>query len=316
MLHTPDLRRQFIHHYPRLRPLLIASEPPGFLLVCIDPDGSLSWTMLPIHLGQSAHRTVGRHSDCDLRLTGNPMLSLRHLLVSAWIEDDYRPKLRVLDLGGEIPLRLEDKSHCAGFEADGTILASLEHHSLFFLFDDGDRWPKDPYEAWERLGSRQAGARDLEGRDGAFERTVRPQIRLLSEPQRQNSPSVTATGTVVVHLDRAADLTDLPPDSSEAIGFLRLPGDRFVRLTPADLSRGVLVGRYDRCELGPNRFSDSPTVSRVHLCLALDPTGLWAIDTSSTNGTWCDGEQITAMRMGEQTELVLGNETIVWELHR
>ena len=316
VLHTPDLRRQFIYLYPRLRPLLIASDPPGFLLACVAPDGTLSWAMLPINLGQSSHRTVGRHSDCDLRLSGNPTLSLRHLLVSAWLEDGFRPKLRILDLGGGVPLRLEDDSLCAGLQADGTILASLGHHSLLFVFDDGDRWPKDPEEAWERLGSRDARVRDIEGRDGAFERTVRPQIRLLPNPKIQSGSSVTATGTEVVHLDRTAELADLPADGSEAIGFLRLPGDRFVRLTPADLSRGVLIGRYDRCELGRSCFSDSPTVSRVHLCLALDPTGLWAIDTSSTNGTWVDDEQIKAIRIGERAQLLLGTEVLGWQLHR
>jgi hypothetical protein len=196
-------------------------------------------------------------------------------------------------------------------------LVGLRDYCLFFLFDDGQAWPSDAQEAWDSLGNRVGRSREAQQRDGAWGHAVRPRLRLLSPPPNSTDGcmSRTATGTLVVRLDGTAALRDLSPSGEGAIGFLRLPRDRFVRLTPADLTRGVLVGRYERCELTAG-FSRNRTVSRVHLCLALDPTGLWAIDVASSNGTWEGEERVGALRLGEQTRLTLGTAELVWELNR
>jgi len=311
-----DLKRCFIESYAQLRPRLLAAQAPGFHLVAVGPSWGIKTSYLPLETGRSHHRIIGRHSDCHLQLPNDPVVSLRHLLVSAWMDEDVGPTLRLLDLGGEVPLRLEDGSLCTGLQADGSVLAGLRGYCLFFLFDDGQAWPHDAEAAWNSLGDRVTSSKAAQRRDGHWDRAVRPRLRLVSPPpsNAEGCTSLTATGTLIVRIESTAALRDLSPSSEGAIGFLRLPDDRFVRLTPADLTRGVLVGRYDRCEL-TRSFLDNKTVSRVHLCLALDPTGLWAIDIGSTNGTWEDAERIEATRLGEHAHLMLGTADLVWELH-
>lgn len=310
-----DLQRCFLDSYSLLRPMLLAAPAPGFHLVAADPFGAILSTHLPIEAGRSHHHVIGRHSDCHLRLAHDPALSLRHLLVSAWLDEDGGPTLRLLDLGGEVPLRLEDGSRCTGLRADGSVLIGLGSYCLFFLYDDGQAWPTDPQEAWDSLGDRATAKRRSEQRDGNWAALVRPRLRVVAPPGNEESTGLSATGTVLVRLEGTASLRDLSSSGEGAIGFLRLPQDRFVRLTPADLTRGVLVGRYDRCELTQG-FDEDRTVSRVHLCLACDPTGLWAIDIASRNGTWDGEERVAALRLGQRADLSLGNAALVWEMNR
>jgi hypothetical protein len=311
-----DLKACFIESYDQLRPLLLAAQAPGFHAVAVSASWGVQTSYLPLEPSRSHHRIIGRHSDCHLRLVNDPAISLRHLLASAWMDEDGAPTLRLLDLGGEAPLRLEDGSLCTGLQADGSVLAGLRGYCLFFLFDDGQAWPHDAEAAWDSLGERVTASRAAQRRDGHWDRAVRSPLRLVSPPpsNAEGCTSLTATGTLLVRLGSPAALRDLSPSSEGAIGFLRLPDDRFVRLTPADLTRGVLVGRYDRCEL-THSFSHNKTVSRVHLCLVLDPTGLWAIDVASSNGTWEDSERVEATRLGERARLTLGTANLVWELH-
>lgn len=311
---APDLRRCFIDTYDQLRTLLLAAPAPGFLIAVADPSWNVIATHLPLDPEHSSHRVIGRHSNCDLRLRGDPSISLRHLLASAWVDPESGPTLRLLDLGGGVPLRLEDESLCVGLQADGSVVAGLQRHSLFCIFDDGQAWPQSADEAWDSLGERAARSREAQRRDGSFDREVRPRLRLIPSAAASGEQKLTATGTAVVRLTGTAALQELSPDDGSAVGFLRLPGNRFVRVTPADLTRGVLVGRYDRCELAEG-FSDCKAVSRVHLCLALDPTGLWAIDLASSNGTWVDEKSIDALRLGRRARLTLATEDLVWELN-
>ena len=309
-----DLRRAFIATYGQLRPLLLAAPAPGFLIAAVAPSWQVNSTYLPLTPDESSHAVLGRHSNCALRLHGDPSLSLRHLLASAWVDPETGPTLRLLDLGGEVPLRLEDNSYCVGLQADGTVFAALRGHAIFCIFDDGEAWPQDAEEAWSSLGDRAARSREAQRRDGSFDREVRPQLRLIPSVRPSQEESLTATGTAVIRLTGTAGLQDIRPGDVEAVGFLRLPGDRFVRLTPEDLARGVVIGRYDRCEI-TDGFSNAKAVSRVHLCLALDPSGLWAIDLASSNGTWVEDRSIGALRLGRRLRLSLGTEDLVWELN-
>ncbi len=311
-----DLQRCLLDSYGALRPMLLAAPAPTFHLVSVDPSGAVSSTHLPVEAGRSHHRVIGRHSDCHLRLAYDPALSLRHLLASAWLEEDGSPTLRLLNLGGEVPLRLEDGSLCTGLRANGSALAGLRGYCLFFLYDDGRAWPNDPQEAWDTLGDRATAKPRSEQRDGQWAAPIRPRLRLVAPCSSgdEELSSLSATGTVLVRLKGTAALRDLSPSGEDAIGFLRLPRDRFVQITPADLTRGVLVGRYRRCEL-TRGFADNMVVSRVHLCLACDPTGLWAIDLASSNGSWDGEERITSLRLGQRADLILGNAPLVWEMN-
>jgi hypothetical protein len=70
-----------------------------------------------------------------------------------------------------------------------------------------------------------------------------------------------------------------------------------------DLERGVLIGRYMRCQLG----SDADCMSRIHLFVVADGDEVWAVDTASTNGTRYLGNHVAAAGLGERAVLTLAD---------
>jgi hypothetical protein len=288
----------------------------SFVIACEDPLGQLCHTNLPLSNLSSSHAVLGRHTECHISLGADETLSLRHLLASAWLDAVGEPQLRILDLGGAVKMRFDDDTQSAGFRANGPCAVSLGSCAIFMLLATGKQWPEDAEEAWESLGDLQIIERQQSRTETEFIRTVRPRLRVVRPNLASAMTGSKSDSTVVMQLKEPSELLTISADCPEAVGYLTLPGDRFVRLAPSDLARGVLIGRYERCELGASHFSDAETVSRVHLCLALDPTGLWAIDTCSTNGSWLEGEQIQAAKLGARAHLMLGGECLTWQMHQ
>src|SRR6185295_6098001 len=72
-------------------------------------------------------------------------------------------------------------------------------------------------------------------------------------------------------------------------------GQEGFSLHEAELARGLLVGRYERCQLG----ASDDKMSRVHLLIIRDGAEAWAIDTASTNGTKVNGEPVRRVPLRE-----------------
>jgi len=302
-------RESFVAVWDEVQPQLNAMKSPGFLLVASHRRWGTSSRTLPLLNGRSSHRIIGRHSRCDLRLNGEADVSLRHLLVSAWMTEEQAPTLRVLDLGARLKPRLEDGRSCSGFRANGSCSIAVGNWWLHFLFADGRCWPRAAEDAWDALGERiVSGVLSATPRP-EFPHRIRPRLRLVGPEPRSE------TSTLVVCLEGPEMLADLPPDCGDAIGYLTLCGDRLVNLSPVVLERGVLVGRYERC-VGGKLLQQHTTISRVHLCLVTDPTGLWAIDTNSSNGTWAQGGRVKAVRLGLGLRMQLGRAELNWKMYR
>jgi hypothetical protein len=78
----------------------------------------------------------------------------------------------------------------------------------------------------------------------------------------------------------------------------------------AELERGLLVGRSERCQVG----SRDEKMSRVHLLIIRDGEDVWAVDTGSTNGTTADGQTIRRTRMHDGAALVMAEGVIMrWQ---
>jgi pSer/pThr/pTyr-binding forkhead associated (FHA) protein len=89
---------------------------------------------------------------------------------------------------------------------------------------------------------------------------------------------------------------------------------RRYHLAADDLERGVLFGRYDRCQ---NGSLPDVNVSRVHLLVARTRAGYVAIDTASTNGTERDGRAVRATLLSESSALSLSADTtLYWRQRR
>jgi hypothetical protein len=72
------------------------------------------------------------------------------------------------------------------------------------------------------------------------------------------------------------------------------------------VGRGVLVGRYERCDVGELTGLFDSRLSRVHLLLWAHGDSLFAVDTASTNGCFVDGNEVRLARLLPGRTLVLG----------
>lgn len=276
---------------------------PGFLLAAVHESRLLATCWLDPADVQGRHAVVGRHTECRLHLAGDGGVSLRHLLASTWLEDG-RPHLRLLDLRTPTGLLLEDGSRSAGgLSTDGSALARLGDWTLLCLRRGVEPWPDDAAVAWSSIPTRECVAVP-----SAPPRVrIRSQLRLLTSRTSDGPDS-----TLVMSLDPALELSDMVPGPREALGVLHLPGGRCCRIRADALDRGVLVGRNDRCAVTTDELGGpGGQVSRVHLALVRDPTGLWAIDTASTNGTRSGEMFAGAFSMRRTLPLVMGGQLAI-----
>jgi hypothetical protein len=95
-------------------------------------------------------------------------------------------------------------------------------------------------------------------------------------------------------------------------------GELVVRATLGDLEQGILVGRYDRCDV-QSAVADDGEVSRVHAAVILRREELYVVDLASTNGTAIlEPDGGTRMELDElqRTWRLEGNERIALAGHR
>ena len=83
-----------------------------------------------------------------------------------------------------------------------------------------------------------------------------------------------------------------------------------VSLGPTALRQGVLLGRYERCQLLGHLGPATEQISRVHLLVIQLDGALWAVDTASSNGTCSDGEAVKVVRLQQGTHLELAGEEV------
>ena len=307
-------RAAFLRGWPRIRPALTSFGKRGFLVVAQrwrgGGDGEEPLCLeLPLEVEQSVHCVIGRHTRADLVLRGDASVSLRHLLLTAWL-DGARPALRVLDTGTGARFKTEYGATVAAMRADGTCFLSVGTWNLMAIYSEADtEWPEDGETAWQRLPLREAV--------DANEQWDRPPLRARAYPQLRPATETghATSSTQIIHLADPEHLAMLPPDSPLAVGALFLPGRRSVRLSVQALTRGVLIGRYDRCGVDQDLLQSDESISRIHLCLVQDPTGLWAVDMASTNGSRVDGERFRALRLDREASLTLARTTrLRWEM--
>ena len=74
-----SIRELFAKHYEKIREWLVGRNQPGVALVAMDFDAVRGAAFLAAKPDVVSTAIIGRHSQADLRLAGDPSLSLRHL---------------------------------------------------------------------------------------------------------------------------------------------------------------------------------------------------------------------------------------------
>jgi hypothetical protein len=238
-----------------------------------------------------AFLVVGRHSRCDVVLDADPCVALRHVIVRSSVLDDGCPIVSVLDLRTRDGFEIADGTVQRSVIATGPLAVRVGAYVLVALPGGASLEGALQAPTCERADVHpyRAAARRIDGESAPSSRAI-SRITLMScAALVSQRPSAGASREAARH-----ELT------------LSARGRRAsVRLSGADLDRGVLVGRDPRCiDSGLRAILDSG-ISRVHLLLRRDARGaITALDVASTQGTFRGGKRVRSLDLADTSEPV------------
>ena len=246
--------------------------------------------------------TIGRHTSCDLTLECDEAVSLRHLVVGIRsVRSGVR--LRLCDLGTGVGLRIEDGFACEALASEGAAFVSVGDYQLILLPTGRLAplpWSAPAAHAWAGIPERVYFDWRTSSRAGKYPAPV----RLLPSPDNRS-----ITTQIVDPPMQLRHIRPPPGTRGPRIGSVLLTAsglrERY-EVHAADLERGLLIGRYERCAFG----AEDERLSRVHLMLLRDGEHIWAIDTASSNGTSAAGTPLRQLRLAPRAELDLANAVL------
>ena len=301
----------FRAHYPALRGLLDGRREPGLAVLVASTEGveASGWFAAKDTVVNTL--IVGRHSSADLFLPSDPRLSLRHLaLLLHRCGDGGGAGFRVLSLRTPVPTVDEEGTPLEALEARGPVLLRCASLALL-LFPTGGagpEWPEHPDAAWSRIPPRVYLERTPAGsRPGPA-----PGFVEWASPAGMDLGAITLATTFPGPV--FPPLSFGRPEPAQGELLVSSPCGRVaVRLGAVAARRGVLLGRYDRCDTTGLPVLSDPALSRVHLLVLELDGALHAFDTSSLNGTWCGPERVRAIRIQPGVRLSLaGKAAVEW----
>lgn len=306
----------FVAHYRAIRAIGRSASGAGVAVIAVHvPSCSLAaraW--LGARPGAVASAILGRHSEVDVLLDA-PTLSLRHLALlmpppASW--DAAGVTYEVIDLRTHQSFHDERGRPLEGAQAEGPALFSCGPYALFFLpTGDASDWPELATDAWAMLPERvlvreRAAEPDRWRRRGYAARKVEERDAGRSWSVITAVPAPLAVGEPLVAAGESA------------AGRLRIVSERGMRALAVGgeaLSRGVLLGRYSRCDASDVLGHDG--ISRAHLLVKRVGDAIVAVDTASTAGTYLEGEEraVRSVAIGRGEVAVLGEDhaRVWWE---
>jgi len=276
----PSFEALFHLAYASIRQTCSGKPSPGVAVVAVDGSrrevaGSL-WRSA-VGDGDRAI-VVGRHHLADLALDGDYSLSLRHLLlfvgsVETTARGPSRPSVTLIDLRSRAGVQDEEGTRREAMRSDGPMFVQCGPLALFvFPTATGERWPSSAEPAWAGLPARVL---------------VGPQPPSVLAPVAVRRVRIPGTSDILSLLGPVGctDALIHAGETRQATLTIESPwGFERAAVGGAALDRGVLLGRYDRCDGSALLRSDA--VSRTHLLIIRVNDAVFAIDLRSSNGTW------------------------------
>ena len=274
----------FRKHFAALRSAWTAQLHEGVLIAAVDSNGLFdAHAHLRLPATGIAHLILGRHERCDVVLSRDSDVSLRHLLVRATRAPGGNLHLRAIDLRSRVGLLSEDGRRCEAIASRGPLFLQVGSYVLFLLptGPHAKQWSDDADATWRGFAPRD-------------QEILPPPQPLKSRAAPSPTAMKLATITIQSSSPQAGDLTSTHAVWSD------------------QLERGILVGRDDRCSHGG---LEEGNLSRVHLVLLSVDDEVWAIDTASTNGTRLLGAlPFRQTRLSGEAQLVLADAlTLRWQ---
>jgi hypothetical protein len=319
-----------------VRSVIASLGVPGVAVVAVDTHkvrvaGSMCIAAKP---GMVNAGIIGRHGQCDLFLEGDGALSLRHLVVvvdpmTGWDEPSAGPgwdvRYRLIDLRTSGGFRDEGGRQLEAATVEGPAFIFIGRYALFcFPTSATDDWPEDPKAALaalpQRLYSDERDAEPDRWRRGHHAHRAKNEWAEGSkvedqEPFADRRSSVITRVTSVNGPSRAR--VDALGPGDELLGTLEVQsrlGHDEVRVGVGGADRGLLLGRYSRCDTAGATSLSLEKISRVHLLVVRVGDDLWAIDTASTNGVASGGTGVRVHRLqaGDELSLADGVGAVRW----
>lgn len=295
----------FRNHYEAIRRTCMRFEQPGVAVIAVDSANdciaaSLCMTAKP---GQPNTAIIGRHGRADLYLHEDPTLSLRHLALLVHPQrggTDLRFKL--LDLRTRVAFEDEHGNRVEELVAEGPMFVRCGRYALFCLVTgDPSDWPEDAGDAWDCIPSRVYQKES----DAEPDRWARQARGAPAEPKPECTVVHTVPGPV-----RASK--HLLAGDEAPIGELHVRtdlGHQSLVIGHAAACQGILLGRYERCDVDGTMVLTDSGISRVHVLVVEIENRVYAVDTASTNGTWShrDRREVRIHPLEPGTELMLGD---------
>jgi hypothetical protein len=303
---------EFRRNYPAIRALLDRHREPGLGLVVASGDRLEGTAWVPAEPNGLNPVIIGRHNRAEVFLPSDPSLSLRHLAVLLCADDAGPVRFRVLDLRTATVFEDEHGQRLRALESAGPALVRCASYALllFPTAASDEPWPEDADAGWARIPERvylESASADRESwsQPGAVVRRWEPARR---SADATTSSVFTFPGPDFLASSGGFDVWKAPPDAGAARGELRLrsaSGSGSLLLGAEEARRGVLIGRYERCDGHGLPCLGQPYLSRVHLLVIESGGAFWVIDTASKNGTYDAVGKVRCARLVPGRPLVL-----------
>ncbi|MCC7386259.1 MAG: FHA domain-containing protein [Deltaproteobacteria bacterium] len=311
-----DAKKLFVDHYASIRAALERHRRLGLAVLAFDGSHSapLAGGWLAASLDRSRSAIVGRHSACPIVIPGDHQsLSLRHLLILVRAASHDSIRIRVVDLHTGLGFADESGRLLQAVRIEGSAFLTIGSIHLALLMTGEGAPPASAEEAYACVPERVF----FDEAPGPFAPNPRQRPRGVAAALPA-IPAIPAEGTHVLSMPGPISATSRLLEDGEA-PFARMTLFGRELQVPKDLGasaleRGVMLGRYSRCDVRTG--ADSDNVSRVHVLLLKDGDDVLAIDAGSSNGTWYEGREISTHRLKDGDLLDLGGAGdlgIFWE---
>jgi len=295
---------------------LMPEDPParervqGYRLVRV-LDRNISW--VDVRIGGEGYAVLGSHDRCDLVLSGDSGIWLRHLAAICVRLDDDSVGLRLIDLKTDLPFFLEDETPRWSVIASGPFAMRIGRHVIC-------GFPIGPLSADDSSSASPPRAAPSPRRDFDAAATGILETGLTRIPAEGNVVPVRAPNEITAFLPSApvSQIQDLlgpnPSPQHVRVTLERGGMGASVELPVDALDAGILLGRALNCFDGGLRRIFCEAISRAHVLLLRDHGDVFAYDLCSTNGTRVAGQRIRRHRMSDTgTTLELGKKvTFRW----
>jgi hypothetical protein len=264
----------------------------------------------PLVAAEDAFAIVGRHTQCGVVLPDDPFVALRHVLVRSIALPAGGVALRVLDLHTGIGFSLPDGSRHTSIFAEGPIAIALGEYALVALPTETND-DQLPGEMPPPVVATPSAVRD---QLNVLAQAMSP-YRVNARPVNRMSRITLMPSPVMVGEPMPQNLGRLANGGRYGLTLARRGRSATVMVSEEDLSRGIVIGRSEKCHAEMLRRITDENTSRVHILVLREGPVVYAYDLASTQGTYVHGAPARRVVLFEGATLTLGRGDNAVRLH-